>query len=842
MTTTNPEATGPQDLRKLHDDLSEVWGNPKGLKALTIVNHTTLGLRFMVTGMAFFLIGGILAMLIRTQIATPDQNFLTPDIYSQVTTMHGTVMMFLFAIPILEGLAIYMIPKMIGARDLVCPRLTALGYWCYLFGGIILSFSMVLEMAPDSGWFMYTPLSSSEYSPGLGSDFWLLGITFVEISALSAGVELVVSILRTRTQGMALHKMPLFAWYILAMALMIVVGFPPLILGSILLELERAVGMPFFEVAGGGDPVLWQHLFWLFGHPEVYIIFLPAAGIVSTLIPVFAGRPIVGYGWVVFAITVMGFISFGLWVHHMFTVGIPQLAQAFFSAASMLVAIPTGIQVFVWLATLWLGKPKMKLPMLWIIGFLVIFVCGGLTGVMLALVPFNWQVHDTHFVVAHMHYVLVGGMLFPLMAGIYYWLPLFSGRMPSETIGKWGFWLVFIGFNATFLIMHWTGLLGMPRRVYTYDTGFGWDIFNLLSSIGSFVMSAGFAMVLIDIALHFRYGKPAKTNPWNADTLEWANQLPPTPYNFVSLPPIETRHPLWEHPELPQEMQEGKHGLATANHGRRELWGTDPLTGKVREIIHVPSNSWWPLFAAMALAVVCISLLLRWYPVAAGGAVIAIGFLLRWSWENGAHPKAAPEAKVMPGDPPLHSRTMDGPGLWAMTTAMIANGSFFLSYLFGWFYLWTVSPEWRMPDASPLSLVALVVAGVALLGGSALMESSVRRLRKQLDSGLAIRLYGAALLGGLQFVLILWVLWNANLAVTETSHDATLMVGLYYALLHSALGAVISLLQGMRVGYRYVGAHAPFEPVVVAYFWRYNAVVFWMLIIALAVLPRVIGG
>ncbi|MED5250774.1 MAG: cbb3-type cytochrome c oxidase subunit I, partial [Pseudomonadota bacterium] len=386
-------------------------------------------------------------------------------------------MMFLFAIPMLEGLAIYLIPKMIGARDLVCPRLTSLGYFCYLFGGIILTSSLIIEMAPSSGWFMYTPLSSKEFAPDLGSDFWLLGITFVEISALSAGVELVVSILRTRTQGMALHKMPLFAWYILAMALMIVVGFPPLILGSVLLELERAVGMPFFQIAGGGDPILWQHLFWLFGHPEVYIIFLPAAGIISTLIPVFAGRPIVGYGWVVAAITIMGFISFGLWVHHMFTIGIPQLAQAFFSAASMLVAVPTAIQVFVWIATLWLGKPKMKLPMLWVMGFLIIFVCGGLTGVMLALVPFNWQVHDTHFVVAHMHYVLVGGMFFPLIAGLYYWLPLFSGRMPSENLGRWGFWLTFLGFNGTFLIMHWTGLLGMPRRIYTYEAGSGWEIF-----------------------------------------------------------------------------------------------------------------------------------------------------------------------------------------------------------------------------------------------------------------------------------------------------------------------------------------------------------------------------
>ncbi len=641
---------------------------------------------------------------------------------------------------------------------------------------------------------------------------------------------------------MALHKMPLFAWYILAMALMIVVGFPPLILGSILLELERAVGMPFFDVAGGGDPILWQHLFWLFGHPEVYIIFLPAAGIVSTLIPVFAGRPIVGYGWVVFAILVTGFISFGLWVHHMFTVGIPQLAQAFFSAASMLVAVPTAIQVFVWLATLWLGKPKMKLPMLWIVGFLVIFVCGGLTGVMLALVPFNWQVHDTHFVVAHMHYVLVGGMFFPLIAGLYYWLPLFSGRMPSEALGKWGFWLTFIGFNTTFLIMHWTGLKGMPRRVYAYDTGMGWDVFNLISSMGGFILSVGIAMVLLDIALHFRFGKPAKHNPWNADTLEWANTMPPSAYNFVSLPNVDTRHPLWDDPDLPRTMMEGKHGLAVASHGRREMWGSDPLTGKVRETVHLPGNSWWPLFAAMALAVVCLSLLTKFYPLAGFAVVVAGVFLLRWSWENGAHPKAAPDAKVNRGDPPLHSRTMDGPGLWAMSVTLLANGSFFLAYLFGWFYLWTVSPEWRMPESSPLSLVWLIVAGLALTVGAGLLEKHVRGLRQQRDVGLAVGMYCISALGALQVTLTLWVLLAADLAVTETTHDAVVMVGLVYVLLHGGLGAVLTLLQGLRVGYGYVGAHVPFEPMVVAQWWRYNVVTFWVIVGALAVLPRVIGG
>ncbi|WP_346797791.1 cytochrome c oxidase subunit I [Halomonas sp. Bachu 37] len=841
MTQSKPKSY-TAETQRLHDELYDVWGNPSGIKALTIVNHTTLGLRFMLTGMAFFLVGGLLAMLIRAQLAFPGQNFMSPDIYNQVTTMHGTVMMFLFAIPMLEGLAIYMIPKMIGARDLVCPRLTSLGYWCYLFGGLILLSSLVLETAPDSGWFMYTPLSSKEYSPGLGSDFWLLGITFVEISALSAGVELTVSILRTRTQGMALHKMPLFAWYILAMALMIVVGFPPLILGSILLELERAAGMPFFDVAGGGDPILWQHLFWLFGHPEVYIIFLPAAGIVSTLIPVFAGRPIVGYGWAVFAVITTGFISFGLWVHHMFTVGIPQLALTFFSAASMLVAVPTGIQIFLWLATLWLGKPRMQLPMLWIVGFLVIFVCGGLTGVMLALVPFDWQVHDTHFVVAHMHYVLVGGMFFPLIGGLYYWLPLFSGRMPSETLGKWGFWLTFLGFNGTFLIMHWTGLLGMPRRVYTYGAEEGWEIFNLLSSVSGFILSAGIAMMLLDIALHFRFGKPAKQNPWNAGTLEWALTMPPSPYNFVSLPEVEGRDPLWDRPDLPRTIAQGRHGLAVANHGRRELWGTDPLTGKVREVIHLPGNSWWPLFAALALAVVCISLLLRLYPLAGIATLVAAGFLLRWSWENGAHPKAAPDAHRELGDPPLHSRTMDGPGLWTMSVTLLANASFYLSFLFGWFYLWTVSPLWRMPDESPLSLTLLVIGGLLVTAGMGWLEVMLRRLRRRADNGLGPGMFAIGALGLGQVAVVGLALWAAELDVTRTAHDAVLAVGLGYLLVHGGLGAILALMQGMRVRYGFVGAHAPFEPAVVAQLWRYNVGTYWLLVGSIALLPRLLGG
>ncbi|WP_290647606.1 cytochrome c oxidase subunit I [Aquisalimonas sp.] len=826
----------------LEQRFERVWSNLPGWGTLAAVNHTSLGLRFMVTGVVFFLIGGLLAMLVRTQLALPEQEIISADVYNQIFTMHGTVMMFLFAIPILEGLAIYMIPKFIGARDLVFPRITSLGYYCYLFGGLIIASSLVLGEAPDSGWFMYTPLSGSAYAPGPGSDFWLLGVTFVEISAMAAGIELTVSILRTRSNGMSLRRMPIFCWYILAMALMIVFGFPPLILASILLELERAVGMPFFDVAGGGDPVLWQHLFWLFGHPDVYIIFLPAAGIVSTLIPVFSQRPIVGYRWLVLAIIVTAFISFGLWVHHMFTIGIPKLAQSFFSVASMLVAVPTAIQIFAWLATLWTGRVIYSLPMLWIFGFLVVFVAGGLTGVMLALVPFNWQVHDTHFVVAHLHYVLVGGMLFPLIAGFYYWLPHWSGRMPSAALGRWGFWLTFIGFNVTFLLMHLTGLLGMPRRVYTYEAGLGWDWLNLLSSVGGFIMAAGVAMILLDIALHFRFGRPAPRNPWNADTLEWATDTPPGSYNFVSLPDVRTRHPLWEHPELPETIAAGEHGLARIDHGRRETYGSDAVTGKVREVIHLPSNSWLPLLAALSLAVVCIALLVRVYPVAALGAAGAMVFLLRWSWVNGAHPQAAPLKDNEPHQPPLHSRTCDGPGLWGMVVTLLANGTLYVSLIFGWLYLWTASPGWSVPEGQQIPLVPLIGSGVLLTLTVLFYHRVVERLRGRDATGLQGKLWGVSILGGAHVALLVWVQMSAALSPTELAHDALLLVMLIYLFIHGGLAVILSVLQAVRVRLGYINSALPYEPVVLRPFWVYTLGVFWVSFAVFILLPMAWGG
>ena len=836
--TTALDHAPSADAQALHAEFEAVWGNPTGWRALSMVNHSGIAVRFLLTGGVFFLLAGLLGMLLRAQLARPGQTFMGSEAYNQAFTMHGTMMMFLFAVPILQGLAAYLLPKMLGARDLVFPRLSAFGYWCYVFGGIIFTSSLLFGLAPDAGWFMYTPLSSSHYSPGLNSDFWLLGVTFVEISTMAAGIEIAVSILRTRAAGMALHQMPIFAWAMLVTSMMIITGFPPLILGSILLELERAAGWAFFDPTRGGDAVLWQHLFWLFGHPEVYIIFIPAAGIVSTIVPVFARRPLVGYRWVVISLVSIGFLSFGLWVHHMFAVGIPAMAMAFFSLASMLVAIPTGVQVFAWIATLWTGRPVWSVPMLWVAGFLFIFVAGGLTGVMLAFVPFDWQVHDTHFVVAHFHYVLIGGMLFPLVAGVYYWLPHFSGRMPFERLSKVGFWLSFIGFNGTFLVMHWTGLLGMPRRVYTYEAGLGWDLPNLVSSIFSFVMAFGVATVILDVVLHFKLGRRAPLNPWGADTLEWASGTPPRSYNFASQPPLSTRHPLWDDPNLPHTIAAGQHALPRARHGRRETLGSDPVTGRPREVIHLPGNSWWPLIAGLWLALLCILLLLKAYGFAAGAALAAVVVLLRWSWENGAHPAAAAgEAHDLPEGLKLHSRTFDGPGLWGMGLTLLADAALFTSLLFGWIYLWTVAPHWETPAQSPLGVWPLAVIALGLSAGTWCMQRAVAGLKAARAAGLAARLGLAGAFGACASAGLVALLALAPLEPTRLAHDAVLTFTLCFLLVHAMVATVLAGLQAWRVRLGYVGVHAPYEPLVVALWWRFTtgaAVVAWLV---MALLP-----
>jgi cytochrome c oxidase subunit I+III len=826
----------------LHRALDRIWSNPVGLKRLTVVNHSVVGKRFLVTGGLFFLLGGLLAMLLRAQLATSGNRFLSHEAYHQVFTMHGTVMMFLFAIPIIEGLALYLLPKMLGSRDLAFPRLSLFGYYCYVFGSLILVIALVAGVAPDAGWFMYTPLSGREYTPGINSDVWLIGITFVEISAVAIGIELCATILKVRTAGMALHRMPLFAWYMLVTAAMIIVGFPPLILASILLELERAFGWPFFDPARGGDPLLWQHLFWMFGHPEVYIIFLPAAALVTTMLPAFARRAVVGYTAIVVAVIATGFISFGLWVHHMFTVGIPHLALAFFSAASMLVAVPTGVQLFAWIATLWHGRPVWNLPMLYLFGFLSIFVFGGLTGVMVALVPFNWQVHDTHFVVAHLHYVLVGGFVFPLLAAAYYWMPHLSGRMPTPQLGYWAFWLIFIGFNLTFFIMHFTGLEGMPRRVYTYLPDVGWDRFNLVSSIGGFVMTIGFALFLTDLIVHMRLGDRAGRDPWRAGTLEWAQTLPPPVYNFASLPVVASRAPLWDSPRLPAEMAGGRHHLAAPRHGWQETMAISAVSGRPDYFIILPGPSWWPFLAAAALAVFFYAFLLQVYPVAVLGALMALAVFLCWGWDNGLPADPVPcDAGV--GEQLLpHAAAAGAPGWWGMAFTHVANGTFLASLLFGYFFLWAVAPGWPPPAFLDTGLWLPALA----LGGSTIGYLFARlavTANAHGDVGPRAAWLAGSVLAGSVGAGALLAIPIAGLGTPLThAYNATVTVLAGYAAFHCALGAVLAAHALLRCRYGFVSALRMLDVRITSMWWGYTAVTGPLTLIALYLFPWAAGA
>ncbi|MGV3575807.1 MAG: cytochrome c oxidase subunit I [Devosia sp.] len=681
----------------LHKALEKIWATPGGWGRLAAVNHNILGQRFMVLAMIFFAIGGILAMLIRAQLATPDSAFIGPDLYNQIFTMHGTVMMFLFAIPMFEGLAMYMLPKLLGARDLAFPRLAAYGFWCYLFGGTILIVAMVAGYAPNAGWFMYTPLSSGTYTPGINADVWLLGITFVEISAVTAAIELIVTILKMRAPGMSLTRMPIFGWYMLVTAGMMLLGFPPLILGSILLEMERAFDLPFFDPTRGGDPLLWQHLFWLFGHPEVYIIFLPAAGVLSTMIPTFARRQLIAYNAIVVSIVAMGFLSFGLWVHHMFTVGIPRMALAFFSAASALVTIPTAVQIFAWIGTLASGRTKFDIPMLYVVGFFIVFVCGGLTGVMLAMVPFNTQTHDTYFVVAHLHYVLIGGFVFPMLAALYYWLPHFTGRRSVYRLSVPAFWLILIGFNLTFFLMYLTGLMGMPRRISTYPSNWGWDWLNLLSSFGAFLTAMGFALVLIDIVMQFKFARRASRNPWKARTLEWAMPTPAPAYNFAAIPQIDKRADDLDVNMLGRDLAGGQGYLAFPRADRQETLGVDMMTGEPDQVIILPKPSFLPLWTALATGTFFLAFLFKLYWLAPVAALCVVILLFCWTRPLGARQNMGAidigRGKAVPAD----GEVKDNVTWLANLCAITCSGTLYTALLFGSLYLTLITPGQNGP-------------------------------------------------------------------------------------------------------------------------------------------------
>ncbi|GGA49562.1 cytochrome c oxidase subunit I [Pelagibacterium lentulum] len=832
-----PETSLPKSPIALHKALDKVWGSGKGWQRFSAVNHTVIGKRFMVTALIFFAIGGVLAMLIRAQLATSGTAFVGPEIYNQIFTMHGTVMMFLFAIPMLEGLGIYLLPKMLGARDLAFPRITAFGYWCYLFGGTIIVLSMVFGVAPDSGWFMYTPLSSNVYTPGINADVWLLGVTFVEISAITAAVEITVSILKFRAPGMSLNRMPIFGWYMLVTALMMIVGFPPLILGSILLEVERAFDLPFFDPTRGGDPLLWQHLFWLFGHPEVYIIFLPAAGALSTIIPVFAQRPLIGYRAIIIAIVALAFLSFGLWVHHMFTVGIPHLALAFFSAASAIVAIPTAVQIFAWLATLAHGKPRFDVPMLYIVGFFIVFVLGGLTGVMLAMVPFNWQAHDSYFVVAHLHYVLVGGFVFPMLAAIYYWMPHVTGRQCVHRISVPAFWLIFIGFNLTFFLMHLTGLMGMPRRIYTYPSAFGWDWLNLLSSVGGFLLTMGFALVATDMILQFNFGRQFGRNPWKAGSLEWAMPTKPTSYNFASLPEIDRRADNLDVGRIAPELAAGKGYLGFVREGRMETIGVDMTTGKLEHVALLPNSSYLPLISAILTGGAVLSMLFSLYWLALILAFCVVGSFVVWSQTNVIKPNIG-LLDVGRGEKlPPHTE-VDGPvSWWANVFALLANGTLFASLLFGTIYNWLVAPNWPPQEIyTPGWLELGATAGFVLAGAIGPLIVRVNRNGGPFIVPMAVL--------AIVYLVTLALLGIALAAMPDPrghAHLATTLMLLGYGALHCFIGLVFLLNAAIKIARGYI-VHGALLELRIAQLWHvYTAVTGIVAVAMVLLMPYLIG-
>ena len=616
-----PEADTRKRLRALWERPHNVWG------WFATVDHKEIGKRYLVTAFAFLLVGGIEALLIRTQLARPDAAVLTPEAYDQIFTMHGVTMIFWYASPILSGFANYLIPMMGGMRDMAYPRLNAFTYWTFLASGLLLYVSPLLGQAPHGGWFAYVPYTNAIYSPGLNMDFYALALLFLTISTTAGAINFITTILRLRAPGMTISRMPLFFYSTLTISGSIILSLPPLTAACMFLELDRRWGTHFFDVNQNGSVFLWQQLFWFFGHPWVYVIFLPATGMISMIVPTFARRPIVGYTFVALSTVLTGAVGFGVWVHHMFATGEPQMSMSFFSAASMTISIFSAVQVFAWIATIAGGAPVLTTSMLFAVGFLVVFVIGGLSGIVTAVIPFDWQLTDTYFVVSHLHYVLVGANMFPVFAAFYYWLPKITGRMLDERLGKWSFWTMFAGFNVVFFPMHIAGILGMPRRIYTYPAGLGWDSWNMAETIGAYVLAVGVLLSIVNFLRSLKVGAFASRNPWGAGTLEWESESPPEVYGSELVPAVASRFPLWddfdEHvdPEHDRVLDEGRVAAVST------VLDANPIG-----VAKMAEDTMTPFCMAVALTTMFAAVLFKAMWIALAAVVVALVVAGVWLW------------------------------------------------------------------------------------------------------------------------------------------------------------------------------------------------------------------
>jgi cytochrome c oxidase subunit I+III len=846
--------------------LAELWESAPGWRGwLGTVDHKRIGVRYIVTAFAFLLLGGVEALAMRIQLARPNATLLTPAQYDALFTMHGVTMIFLYALPVLSGFANYLWPLMLGSRDMAFPRLNAFSYWTFLFAGVFLYASFPLGAVPDGGWFNYVPLTSLDYSAGANIDIYALGMILLGISTTGGAANFVVTLLRMRAHGMSIDRLPIIVWGTLTASVANLLAVPSVSLAFFLLWLDRNAGTHFFDVAHDGRPLLWQHLFWMFAHPWVYVVVLPAMGIVSDALPTFCRRPLVAYEAVAVSTVATMLIGFEVWVHHMFATGIAPLALAFFGAASMLISIPSAVAVFAWIATIWTGRPVFRTPFLYFAGFVLMFVIGGVSGVMTAAVPLDWQLTDTYFVVAHLHYVLLGINVFPVLGGIAYWFPKFTGRMMNERFGRITFWVVLVGFNVGFFPMHVSGLLGMPRRIYTYPSGMGWDTSNLLTTIGSFVFGIGIVMFVINAWISARRGARAGENPWGAAGLEWSVASPTPVYNFAVLPLVASRHPLWEtRGDTRRTSLRVGYRLADG----REALAVTPLAASPSAILKMPDDTCMPfvlallatgVFAAMLVrspALVCIALAgcaaatAAWlWPRATLGQRARTSMRTRGPTPaaTGARPDEPASQAAPPGAPaacveplPVGSCGERASGWWGVLTLVATEAGLFGYLLFCYFYLQSQSAARWPPEGMP-KLALAAVNTIVLLSSSVFVwlgERAVRAGRRPR----AVAALAVALALGIAFALVQLHEWRDR-PYGPTAH---LYGSLYFTITGFHLAHVVAglLILALLTGWTaagFFGRERRVALTVGGLYWHFVDVVWLFIFTALYVSPYWLG-